>query len=228
MAIATVADVNSDVGALLGDHDLEKYTAAIQLPYFGMAYRVIWDVALNNNAQMVEREVTYSLPADTTSLTPATAGITDMGEPSRLWERADGGSDDYMLVVRKEDLTNITASDALGFWKWEGDTFYFPGATGARQLKIEYSSSGVAPTTGTIAIDNARTVLAFLTAAYIANSPVGGQPQLSQSLIAQAYGPSMAPDCTGGALRLFINPMVKNSVSVVPPTFRRRRTWRGQ
>jgi hypothetical protein len=225
MALATVANVNSDVGSLLGDPALEKYTAAIQLPFFGMAFRTVWDLAMNWDLPMVNLEREYTLPGGTTSLTPATAGIADMGEPQRLWERADGSSDDYILMEPKGDITNIGESDSLGFWKWEGDTFYFPSATSNRQIKIEYSSSGAAPTSGNIPIDNARTVLGFLTAAYLAESPICGQPSLAATLRRNAYGPTMEPDGTGGALRLLLNPMVKEKQKrgVVPPRFRPRR-----
>lgn len=225
MAIATVANVNSDVGALLGDPSLEKYTAAVQLPMFGMAFRLVWDLAMNWDLPMVNLEATYTLNAGTTSLTPATAGITDMGEPQRLWEREAGSSDDYMRMDPMEDITNIGESDSLGFWKWEGDTFYFPSATSNRDLKIEYSSSGVAPTSGNIAIDNARTVLGFLTAALIAESPICGQPMLAQTLRLNAFGPTGQPDGTGGALRLLLNPSLKEKQKrgVVPPRFRPRR-----
>lgn len=229
MALPTVANINSDVGALLGDSSLEKYTAAEQLPFFGMAYRTVWDAAMNLGTQMVKREVTYTLPADTLVLTPATAGITDMGEPERLWERAST-SDDWSLMTPVDTLSQFDSSDSLVEWKWEGDTFYFIGATGARLLKIEYTMSGVAPTTGTIAIDNSRTILGYITAALIAQSPLGGQPQMAALLFRQAYGPSMEPDGTGGVLRHFLNPMVKEQQKrpIVFPPFRRRRTWRGQ
>jgi len=194
-----------------------------------MAYETVWGVIMNHNLQTAKREVTHTLTAGTTSLTPATASISDMGEPEKLWERA-GSPDDWLMMFPKDDLSNFTATDNLLFWKWEGDTFYFIGATGNRQLKIEYLSSGSAPTTGTIPIDGARTVLGFITAAYIANTPLGGQPQLASALFALAYGPSMGPDATGGALRLLINPMIKERQKrpIKIPTFRPRRTWRGQ
>jgi hypothetical protein len=229
MAICTVANVNEDVGALLGDPSLEKYTAAVQLPFFRMAYQTVWDVAMNYDLQMVKSEATYTLPANTTSLTPATAIISNMGEPERLWERAVGETD-YLAMFPKDDFTNVTISDRLLFWKWESDTFYFIGATQDRQLKIEYSASSAAPTTGNIPIDNCRLLLALLTAMRIADAPVCGQPQRAASLRADAFGPAMTPDGSGGALRLFTNPMVKEMQKrpVTPSRFRSRRTWRGQ
>jgi hypothetical protein len=228
MALCTVEQVNTDVSALLGDPDLEKYTAAIQLPFFRLAYETVWGVALNNGVQMVDVEATYTLTAGTASLTPATASISNMGEPLKLWERASGSSDDYSEMSRVDSLTNLDSSDSLGSWEWRGDTFYFVAATTDRQLKIEYTASAAAPTSGSIPIDGARLVLAQLTAAMIAQSPLGGQPQLASSYFALAYGPSMTPDASGGSLRLLINPMVKNMLPVTPRRFRSRRTWRSQ
>jgi hypothetical protein len=230
MAFPTVANVESDVGALLGDPLLEKYTSAMQQPFFGFAYRELWDMLVLRGLQSVQATTPYTLPANTTSLTPATAGIANMGEPQRLWERLSGSTDEYEEMESVDDLPQFEPSAKLGYWKWEGDIFHFIGATTARQLKIEHSVSGVAPTSGTIALDNSRSFLALATAAHIAASPICGQDALAASLRVRAYGQSQLPDGTGGAMFLFLQPMGKEAQKrpVRPGRFRPRRSGQGQ
>lgn len=230
MAFPTVANVESDVGALLGDPSLEKYTSSVQQPFFGMAYRELWDLMALRGLQAVQAETLYTLSASTTSLTPATAGISNMGEPQRLWERLSGSSDEYEPMESVDDLPQYEPGAELGYWKWEGDTFYFIGATTARQLKIEHSTSAVAPTSGTVSIDNSRSFLALATAAHLAASPICGQDSLAASLRIRAYGQSQLPDATGGAMYLFIQAMQKeqHKRSVRPGRFRPRRSGQGQ
>lgn len=221
MADATVEQVSADAAAELGDFTQAVYTNAILLPFFKSAYSELWGCALNHGVQMVEREQLYSLPANTTTLSPAVAGISNMGEPYRLWERNAGSSDKFAEMERVAVLPQYDPTDRLIWWRWEGDIFQFVGATGSQQLKIEYRASSAAPTTGAIGIDGSYDFLKVRTASLAAAT--FGMSDRKQELMLRAFGQKMEPDGSGGLLRQFINPEVKAILPVLPPRWRNRR-----
>lgn len=221
MADATVEQTLADAAAELGDFTQAVYTNPTLLPFFKSAYSELWGCALSHGVQMVEREQLYVLSANTTTLTPATAGIPNMGEPTKLWERNSGSSEPYAEMEQTDELPQIDASDMLRWWRWEGDTFHFIGATGSQQLKIEYKASAAAPTVGAIGIDGSYDFLKVRTASLAAAT--FGMQDRKQELTVRALGPSMQPDGSGGLLRLFINPEVKAILPVRPPRWRNRR-----
>jgi hypothetical protein len=110
-----------------------------------------------------------------------------------------------------------------GVWSWQNGRFFFPGATNAVEIKIEYSASGAAPSSGTVGIDNSRNFIAFRTAGLAAAAY--DMPSKSLWLNAQALGPSGQPDGTGGALRGLVLPMLleKQKRKRPPLPFRPRR-----
>lgn len=87
MADPLITDCLTDAARLLGDPSQEQYTTAALTPFFGMAYREMYDLAMNWGLQLSDRETYYNLPAHTRILKPSTAGISDMGEPKEVWER---------------------------------------------------------------------------------------------------------------------------------------------
>lgn len=115
-----------------------------------------------------------------------------------------------------------------GFWRYENERFWFIGATAATELKIRYSSSGNPPTSGTVGIDNFRNYGAFRTAGLAAFAY--DMDNRAQFLNAQALGPSLQPDGTGGALRGLLLPKLleKQKRPTVPGPFRPRRVVAGR
>jgi hypothetical protein len=226
MALPTVNDILADAAARLGDPDQGEFTNAGLHPFFRIAWSEMWDCMLNNGLQSVDRETTYTLPANTLTLTPATASISDMGEPTKLWERPSGSSANYSPMSPADELPQVSAGDSLGYWKWEGDTFWFVGATGARQLKIEYTASSAPPAIGaTTTVDGSRSFLATRTASLIA--PSRGMAGLGQQLAREALGPELEANARGGLLRQLINPMIRESQkrATSPQRFRPRRNY---
>jgi hypothetical protein len=276
-----VTSVLADAARLLGDPSQEQFTNTVLLPPYSMAYREVYDLAINWRLQLADRETYYNLPAQTAILKPSTAGIADMGEPTEIRERGNvtaatitgvsnatpmevttaaahnlatndevtvsgvvgpvgvndrwiitvtgaatftlngsvaGGAwvsggvasksdEDFLLMESRDVLPQVDRDERLRYWQWRGDTLYFVGATGIRQLLIRHSVSGVAPQAGAVGIDNSQNFLAARTASLIA--PSYNMPQRAAELTLLALGPSGQPDGTGGYLRSLVNPMLK-------------------
>ena len=132
-----------------------------------------------------------------------------------------------MVPIDDFDQT-ATPAGLNGFWKWEQERFWFIGATAATELRIRYSSSGNPPTSGTVGIDNFRNFGAFRTAGLAAFAY--DMDNRAQFLNAQALGPSMQPDGTGGALRGLLLPKLleKQKRPALPGPFRPRRNIVGR
>lgn len=208
MAFPTVNACLAAAAGWLGDPAQSVYTnAVLHSPFFETAWGEFWSLMVNWDLQSVQREVLYTLPANTTSLVPATASISDMGEPSKVWERGST-SEDWIEMESAGTLPQADSSGRLVWWKWEQDTFYFIGSPSARLLKFEYSASSTPPAIGaTVSVDGCKDFLAVRTASLIA--PTRGMPDLGMDLTRKALGPSMEPDGTGGLLRQLVNPMLK-------------------
>lgn len=100
---------------------------------------------------------------------------------------------------------NITSS--LQVYLWQNQQFMFRGASEAQQLRVTYWCSGNPPTnTATVInIDNSVDCLAYSTAASAAQA--SGWRELSDTLMAQVYGP---PGSQGiGLLADFLNLQVR-------------------
>ena len=302
MAIPLVTDVLAGTAALLGDTAQEQFTSGVLLQPYSMAFREAYDLFQRWHLQVANRDGYMYVPANTTVVVPSAAGITDMGEPSELWERpsvstltitgvtnatpmvvttstahglADGSPVEIYGVVGPvginqqwritstgsttfslngsiaggayssggtvifggeqssnrfikmnpvtENLPQIPPSDRLVYWKWEGDWLEFIGATNPVELKIEYSSSGAAPQSGSVGIDNSYNFLVYRTASII--GPAYDQAQSAANWKMEALGPSGQADGTGGALRAFAYPMLveQQKRPARPLTFRPRR-----
>jgi hypothetical protein len=223
MALPTVNSCLAGAASWLGDPTQEVYSnTVLHTPFFEMAYGEAWNILINWNLPLVEKEVLYTLPANTDLLAPATAGITEMGEPTKLWERGNT-SEDWVAMDPVAELPQQEPMDRLRWWKWEGDMFYFVPATSARLLKIEYSASALAPSIGNLVlIDGAKEFLSVRTASLIA--PTRGMPELGQQLAHMALGPTLQADGSGGLLRQLVNPMLKEKQkrAVRPQSFRPR------
>jgi hypothetical protein len=165
MAIPTVAEIIAEIQDLLGDPNAKVITSAVATKGFQRAYRRLRAAMLNRQLPFVKKVVTHTLAANTTSLTPATAGITDFGELIRMEEKADGSSEDYTLITEVEELPQTEAGDRLGVVEWRQDTWYFVGATTGRALKITYYDNAAPPSSGSVGIDGSFAFLSYYGAA---------------------------------------------------------------
>ena len=89
MADAQVSEIFADVAGLFGEdpNSPEVYTPSMLYQHYGVAYRELYGVLMNLNLQISDQEGIVVLPAYSKSLRPSQMGITDFGEPQKLWER---------------------------------------------------------------------------------------------------------------------------------------------
>lgn len=106
-----------------------------------------------------------------------------------------------------DEATDRDLSDHLQDYQWEESVLKFRGATQLRQIRVEYTASGTAPSSaGTvIAIDNALNFLGCYTAALACGSR--GWTQMRDYLRDLSLGPGA--DGSKGFLRDFVNIQVK-------------------
>lgn len=217
--IPTMDDVFALCRSHLADPDGEVYNNQQLLPFVQMAYQEMYEKMLNMGLSAPEMTATYTLPANTLSLTPATAGISNFGElqAEGLSERLAGSTEKYIALREQEDLSQWDPIDRLRYFEWRNETFYFVGATTDRDLRIEYWASGSAPTSGSLGIDGCQLFMAARGAALACRLR---EPELSQTLNLDALGPQL--NGNGGYLYTLTNPMLlaQQRTSSVRPRFR--------
>lgn len=202
--IPSVDEVLLLAAQLLGDPTQRKFNDAKLQPFFELAYEELTGEMARHHVRKQKRAVTYALPANTTSLTPLTASISNFGELIRMEERPYGSSELYTRVRPVDSLPQNTATDLLHWVEWSDDTWRFIGATQAIQLRITYWDSGAAPTSGSVGIDGSKNFLAYRTAAN-AGIPAGNV-ELAVEYDKQARGPYR--DGGGGFIHALIQAMV--------------------
>lgn len=216
--ISTTAQVRNRVIALLDDPTQAVFTDAIVLPAVGEAIDALQSALVFYEIPRSKVVVTYTLPALTTSVSPATMGIADMGEIIELRERRSGSSDYYTHVYECDDLPQRPQVETLGNWEWRGDQFWFVGATQARQLWLSYFETTEQPTdfTGTTGVDGALSFLS-LYAAGVAG-PRKGYDELAAAYMQRAVGNRYDQGIIGGGLFYLCQPMVRSRqrVQVAP------------
>ena len=131
-------------------------------------------------------------------------------------------SNPFYEVCPVQNLPQIPEGPTINYWRWIQDTFRFVASTADLELWIEYSSSGDPPQSGTVGWDNCQNFLQTRTAALIAGAYDMPGTAAAQTMI--SVGPSGQPDGSGGALRGFMNPMLRNKQLIPkrPQPFRRR------
>lgn len=220
MADCTITEVFGDVRALFGEDvsEGEVYTDSMLTPFFGTAYRELFRAFQSNSLPIADRERTFTLPASTTSYTPAQAGITDFGEPLSVFESSAEGQSE-MEVHETDRLPSTEAGTELRWWLWRGDTFYFVGSTESRFLRVTYTASGNPPQAGSVGIDDARDFLAYRTASLAGRTR---DEERSEQFRLDALGPRLQADGSGGLLFQLLNPMILKMQSLP----RRRQPFR--
>jgi len=108
------------------------------------------------------------------SLTDATAPPnqlpTDLLVPMKLWERANGSSDDFAEMVdltRHGGLPSRVQDAILSVWEWRADGIYFLGATRDTQIRLRYLKAypDLTDATSPVLVRNSQEALAYATAA---------------------------------------------------------------
>lgn len=216
--------VKADFLGLLDDTNGATFTDAMFQLAFRAAFDALFQGFLTHQCPRIQTISQYNLTANTTSLTPATAGLTDCGDIDELEERAVGSTDRYTPVDQVDKLTQRDAMDRLLEFTWRLDTFYFIGATTARDLRITSESSGTAPTDDNTAI-GVDGSLSFLS--YFAVGRAGrrkGYDEIAAECMDLAVGPRYSQGIIGGELWRLISSKVREMQNV---TLQQRRYGSG-
>lgn len=186
-AYNTAGQVTSLVRSLLNDAAGNLFTDTVLIPYANSAYRKVQRALANaGSGAFLSDDVLLVVPAvaavDTSlqvSITDATAPPNqlppDLLAPMKLWERANGSSDDF---VEMTDLTGHGGLPSqpqgmnLQYWEWRADGIYFLGATQDTQIRLRYEKAYPAFVDGTssVLIRDALEPIAFFTAALAAGA----------------------------------------------------------
>ena len=184
-AYNTVAQVTALVRSLLNDSAGNLFTDGLLLPYLNSAYRKVQRALANiQSGTFIVDNTTVVVPAVTAvdasvqvvindATAPPNQLPTDLLAPAKLWERKNGGSDNFQEMVDMTDhggLPSQPQGAALRFWEWRGDGLYFLGATQDVQVRMRYQKAypDLADATSSILIRNAQEALAYFTAAMAA------------------------------------------------------------
>lgn len=186
MPIPTVEEAANRAAFHLGDMPQKRYNSAILQVAVGAAWEELTAHMLLCGVKTIQLTALYTLPASTSTLLPATAGIANFGELVRLWEKASGDTFYYPMTM-VDVLPQVQSSTGRLLWfTWAGEQFGFNPANAAVNLKIEYLGSGKAPDTGSLGIDGCLTIVGKLAAANA--GPTLGEFELAASLRNDVYG----------------------------------------
>jgi len=87
--VPSLQQVLDEARSKIGDEAGEVFDNTKLQPYFAQAYRGLWRTMATLSNPRVHREAFFVLPAHTAFLDPATAGLTDFGDPDLLEERGN-------------------------------------------------------------------------------------------------------------------------------------------
>lgn len=180
-AYNTAGQITALVRSLLNDAQGNLFTDAVLLPYANSAYRKL-QRALGNaggggfiqdDALLVVAAVAGVDTSLQVSITDATAPPnqlpTDLLAPLKIWERANGSSDEFAEMVdltRHGGLPSREQDVCLSVWEWRADGLYFLGATQDTQIRLRYSKAypDLTDATSPVLIRNAQEAIAYATA----------------------------------------------------------------
>ena len=94
----------------------------------------------------------------------------DLLVPSKLWERANGSSDDFIEMTDltgHDGLPSEPQSQMLRYWEWRADGLYFLGATQDTQIRLRYQKSypDLTDATSPVLVRQAQEAIAYFGAA---------------------------------------------------------------
>ena len=181
-AYNTAGQITALIRSLLNDAAGNLFTDAVLLPYVNSAYRKVQRALANiQSGSFLSDDVLLVLPAVAVvdasaqvSITDATAPPNqlppDLLVPVKLWERANGSSDDFIEMTDLTDhdgLPSEPQAQQLNYWEWRADGLYFLGATQDTQIRLRYQKSypDLVDATSPVLIRQAQEALAYAAAA---------------------------------------------------------------
>lgn len=181
-AYNTAGQITALVRSLLNDAAGNLFTDAVLLPYVNSGYRKVQRALANvqsgtfltDNLLLVVPAVAQVDASVQVSVTDATAPPNqlppDLLVPVKVWERANGSSDDFMGMTDLTDhggLPSEPQGQMLRFWEWRADGLYFLGATQDTQIRLRYQKSypDLTDATSPVLIRQAQEAIAYCAAA---------------------------------------------------------------
>lgn len=224
----TRGQVQSQFRALLDDPAGAVFSDAVFQPAFSEAYDALFTGLLTNQCPRLTNILDVTVPPLTLSLTPAQMGIVDFGDYEWLAERPFGSSDRFQDLTPLDRLSQRQPTDRLIEFVYRNDAFYFIGATGVIQLRVEYETSGEAPTDDATVI-NLDGCLTFLSN-YAAGVAGGrkGYDEIAKRCMLLAVGPKYDLGTIGGELFRIVQTRVRSRQHVQiahKPFTAMRRIW---
>jgi hypothetical protein len=184
-AYNTAGQITSLVRSLLNDAQGNLFTDAVLLPYVNSAYRKLQRALgnaggggfLTDNVTLIVPAVTTPDPSLQVSITDATPPPnqlpTDLLLPSKIWERRNGSTDDFLEMVdlsQHGGLPSRVQDVTLSVWEWRADGIYFLGATQDTQIRLRYVKAypDLTDATSPVLVRNAQEAIAYAGAALAA------------------------------------------------------------
>ena len=172
---------------LLNDKNKTKYTYAVQVPYLNQALDELMESMEENNISVTnERSAIFVISAGVLTIPEAPAVLpTDLIEIQEIKERESGGLDtDWIPVTKVDYLPILTQATALRYWSWLKGGIKTIGATGIRDVRIDYIAKlqvDVVDENSSITILNSKSFLTYRTAGLCARF-IGENPTRADSL----------------------------------------------
>jgi hypothetical protein len=181
-AYNTAGQITSLVRSLLNDAQGNLFTDAVLLPYVNSAYRKLQRALgnaggggfLTDNVTLIVPAVTApdtSLQVSITDATPPPNQLpTDLLLPSKLWERPNGSTQDFIEMVdltQHGGLPSRVQNVILSVWEWRADGIYFLGATQDTQIRLRYLKAypDLTDATSPVLVRSAQEAIAYAAAA---------------------------------------------------------------
>src|SRR5260370_9579901 len=181
-AYNTAGQITSLVLTVLHGAAGNLFTDAVLLPYVNAGYRKVQRALANiqsgtfltDNALLVVAAVTQVDASAQVSITDATAPPnqlpTDLLVPTKVWERANGSTNDFVEMTDLTDhdgLPSEPQGQTLRYWECRADGLYLLGATQDTQIRLRYQKSypDCSDATSPVLIRNAQEAIAYAAAA---------------------------------------------------------------
>lgn len=186
------ANVMDRSAALLNDTVQSVFSYAVQIPYLNAAIDEMSELLESNNVPMTnETQAGIIINTGVTDIggTTGPALPNDLIEIQSVYERLQGATEDFQFVTRVEFLPPfVEQTESLIYYCWQHQTIQFLGATTPREIQLNYIGAvvtNVSSSADTISLFNAKSFLAFRTAALCAQF-IGENKERADSLNSDA------------------------------------------
>lgn len=168
MAAVTALVALTTARTLLNDDAGGLFTDVLLLPKLIQAFRMMVAWLRINAADVMIGDVASNLAINATSLT-----ISDINEPIKMWEKAQGaGNDTYLPMTEYDPLPNKLGATTLRYWQWDGSKMNFIPCSASRTVRTTYWKVLTEPSAAgsSLQLINAEYYIAPMTASIMALS----------------------------------------------------------